>query len=127
MDYLHGFGADKNLPPFGSGGVIDGDGNVNFGSTSDILEAESSMGFNYATFGVSNPGLFGKDTSSPAASSTYVVTDAALSAWVFDSIYELRVDESVFPTALTLRTPPRTRLRSYTIRLTRSARTRYSR
>lgn len=96
MDYLHGFGHKKEDPPFHSGGVTDGDGKVDTGSAGDVLAAESSMGLNYATYGVSYPALFGKDSDSPAADSGYNVSDPALSGWLFDVIYELQVDGSVF-------------------------------
>jgi len=96
MDYLHGFGAKKEDPPFRSGGVIDGEGKVTVGSASNIPEAESAMGFNWDTFGEDYPGLFGKDKDSPAADSEYNVGDPLLSGWVFDVTYEFRIGGSAF-------------------------------
>lgn len=103
MDYLHEF---KVNPLFASGGVTDGEGKVST-TTADILEAESSMGFNYATFGVSNPELFGDGADSPETDSdtSYNVTDALLAAWNFDVSYEFKIDGSVFGKALDLSNP----------------------
>lgn len=102
VDYLHGFGykpdgkPDKNLPPFRSGGVTDGDGKVNSGSKLDVLAAATSLQYNWNTFGDTYPELFGKDSYSPAADENYNVDDPSLSNWVFEVIYEVRVDGNLF-------------------------------
>jgi len=100
VDYLHGYGNKKEDPPFTSGGVTDGEGLVSFGNASDVLEAESSMGLNYAMYGTSHPLLFEKDgkkePNSPEADANYQVTDPALADWQFDVTYELKVKGSVF-------------------------------
>ena len=104
VDYLHGFGykpdgkPDKNLPPFRSGGVTDGDGKVNSGSKLDVLAAATSLQYNWDTFGDTHPELFGKDSDSPAADENYNVDDPSLSNWVFEVIYEVRVDGNLFDT-----------------------------
>jgi hypothetical protein len=102
VDYIHGFGVndkgkqDKNLPPFESGGVTDGDGKVITGSESNVLEAATSLQYNYETFGGTYPSLFGKDSSSPATDGGYNVTDPLLSDWIFEVIYEIQIDGSIF-------------------------------
>ncbi len=73
---------------------------VNTGSTSDV-SYKTSLDYNYDTFGISNPELFGDGSSSPAPTADpnddpYAVADASLADWVFASVYELRVDGSVF-------------------------------
>lgn len=99
MDYLHGFGLkldgkpDKNLPPFRSGGVTDGEGYVPPANASDVLAAETSMGYNYATYGLSHPAHFGKDSNSPAADADYGNPD--LADWVYEITYELQIAGSV--------------------------------
>ena len=102
MDYLHGYGlkpdgkSDKNLPPYASGGVSEGDGSVSVGSESDVLGAATSLEWNWNRFGISNPELFGKNSSSPAADNNYNVTDPLFSDWVFELVYEFEVDGSLF-------------------------------
>ena len=99
MDGINSKGKpDKNLAPFRSGGVTDGDGDVDTGSASYVLDVETSMGYNYAMFGLSHPELFGKDTNSPAADQNYNVTDPALSGWIFNLVYEFQIDGSLFST-----------------------------
>ncbi len=101
LDYAHGCGekpdgkSDKNLPPFRSGGVTDGDGKVNVGSASDVKEVATSLQYNWDTFGGTHPELFGKDSSSPEADENYIVDDAELADWLFASVYEFRVDGAV--------------------------------
>jgi|SaaInl8_200m_RNA_FD_contig_123_12694_length_2305_multi_28_in_0_out_0_2 hypothetical protein len=76
--------------------VTEGDGEVNTGNASDVKEAATSLVYNYNIYGLSNPELFGNDSSSPEANEDYEVEDALLADWVFASVYELRVDGSVF-------------------------------
>ena len=91
MDYLHEY---KNDPPrFRSGGVTDGDYAVSVGSASGVLAAETSMGYNYATYGESYPAHFGKGKNSPAADSDY--GNPVLADWVYEITYELQIDGSV--------------------------------
>jgi len=96
LDYVHGFGSKKDKPPFRSGGVTDGEGEVKVGSASDVKEVATSLEYNYNIFGISNPELFGKDSSSPEADENYDVTDAALADWIFEVVYEVQVDGDVF-------------------------------
>ncbi|MBA7603467.1 hypothetical protein ES703_10578 [subsurface metagenome] len=109
MDYIHGYGIkpddkpDKKLPPYASGGVVDGDGSVNVGSASDILAWATSLEYNWVNFGSSYPGNFGDGSNSPATGSqdptdlsSYVVTDPPGPwDWVFDVIYEFKIDGSI--------------------------------
>jgi hypothetical protein len=81
-----------------SGSVTEGGGAVNVGSASDVVASMTSLGYNYNTFGISNPELFGDGSSSPLTGSdtTYDVQDPLLADWVFASVYEVRIDGSVF-------------------------------
>ena len=103
LDYLHGYGSRKEDPPYASGGVVDGEGSVNFGSASDILAVATSLQYNWDTFGSSYPGYFGKDSDSPltgsqdpTVSTSYTTVDPDLSAWVFDVTYEFQISGSLF-------------------------------
>ena len=96
IDYVHGFGSKKDKPPFRSGGVTDGEGDVNEGSESDVIKVATSLEYNYEIFGLSNPELFGKDSDSPEAGANYNVTDAALADWLFEVVYEVQVSGDVF-------------------------------
>lgn len=92
IDYAHVYGSGV----VASGGVTDGEGKVNVGPASAIKEAATSLEYNYSLFGSSNPELFGSGSSSPAADNDYNVENAALAAWTFASIYEVKVDLDVF-------------------------------
>jgi hypothetical protein len=112
MDYIHGYGIkpddkpDKNLPPYASGGVVDGEGYIDTIKYDplDILAEATSLEYNYVTFGSSYPGNFGKDSDSPATGSqdpadpdSYNVSDPpGPSGWVFDVIYEFQISGSMF-------------------------------
>ena len=47
LDYVHGFGTNKDKPPFKSGGVTDGEGDVKEGSVSDVKKVATSLEYNY--------------------------------------------------------------------------------
>ena len=122
VDYLKGFGANTSTtaggskkhkggskkgkggkgggPPFRSGGVTEGD-------ASAIFAVETSMGFNYAMYGGSHPGLFGRGSSSPQLKSPdlYETFDPALNGWVFDVTYELRIAASALGTGFDIKNP----------------------
>ena len=80
---------DKNAPPYYSGLVDDTgallskDAKVDTGEAADILDAATSMQYNWDTFGTDHPELFGKDSSSP--------TESDLPGWIFDVIYEFKI------------------------------------
>jgi len=103
MDYIHGYGNKKEDPPYASGGVVDGEGKVDFGSPSDILAEATSLEYNWVNFGASYPGNFGKDSSSPETGSqdptdptSYTTVDPLLASWVFEVTYEFQIDGSLF-------------------------------
>ncbi len=81
--------------------VTEGDGEVSIGNASDVKEEATSLEYNYNVFGLSNPELFGDGSSSPTPTADpndydYAVADSSLTDWVFESVYELRIDGSVF-------------------------------
>lgn len=102
MDYLHGYGNKKEDPPYTSGGVVDGEGNVTFGSAQDVLESATSLEYNWVNFGKAaweadgSLNYFGKNSNSPAADSNYNVTDTTYSDWIFEVIYECKIDGGLF-------------------------------
>lgn len=66
------------------------------GPASDVKEKATSFEYNYNICSLSNPELFGNDSSSPVADEKYAVEDSLLADWIFESDYEHRVDVSVF-------------------------------
>lgn len=66
MDYIHGYGTKKEHPPYASGGVVDGEGDIHVGNVTDVLDWATSLEYNWVNFGSSHPGNFGKDSYSPA-------------------------------------------------------------
>ena len=95
LDYLDG---DKQIyQPFYSG-LVDDSGDllqnaaVSTGLESDVIAAATSLQYNWDVFGGENPEYFGEGSDSPAADENYDVADPNLSDWIFDVIYEVKVD-----------------------------------
>lgn len=97
VDYLHQFGVGPGRT-FGSGGVANGDGSVAAGNAASVSAAQTSMGFNFSAFGLASD-FFKNNAESPAttpANTGYVTADPLHGTWLFDIIYELKVDGRVF-------------------------------
>lgn len=96
LDYLEGTDTyvdkhgktkvDRNAPPYVSGLTGRDKSGVAVGDESDVLDSATSLEYNYDTFGSSYPGCFGKDSDSPLLAED----------WVFDVIYEFKIDGDVF-------------------------------
>lgn len=81
-----GFYGSVLLP---TGGTADkSEGSVTTGSVSNVLGAESSMGYNFKKYGASNPSWFGASGVSP--------TSASAPDWEYASIYEMAFKGSNF-------------------------------
>jgi len=75
---------------YASLGVSGGDGKVNTGSASSILAWATSLDYNFNTLG------HALTEDSPVADDYYITADPAYSDWVYEVIYEFRVDGAIF-------------------------------
>lgn len=98
MDYISNLGATNSPMDYGSAGLAGPDGGISKGSASRLIDWESSLGYNFDVFGVSDPQFFGKDSSSPEvisdAGGVYRPRDSEYSGWVYEVAYEFAVDLS---------------------------------
>lgn len=90
LDFLEGqgIGGSVNGPNFLSG-FTGGDLSLSV-PANNVVGGASSMGFNFDTFGVSHPELFGDGASSPDPA------NSAFAAWVFEHTYEFQVKADAF-------------------------------
>ena len=80
---------DDGSGEYGSLGVAGGNGEVHTGDAAYLLEWSTSLDYNFNTLGhVLTEG-------SPAADDEYSIVDSAYSDWVFEVVYEFRVDGDV--------------------------------
>jgi len=87
MDYMS---SSSSAPSgFRSLGVTGGDGNMIFGSTSNVLNVVTSLDANFNQFG------YVLTTNSPATNSSYA-PNPTYPNWIFDVWYEVTVNLSVF-------------------------------
>ncbi len=90
LDYLTKF-QESGINKYKSLGATGGDGSVNQGSAAFINSFGTSLEYNINTLGH----LF--TVNSPATTpGTYNVIDPAVANWVFEVIYEVRIDGSLF-------------------------------
>ena len=87
MDYLSE--TSKGSGVYDCLGVTGGDGKVHVGSASDVLDANSSLDYNFNALG------FALTTDSPATDANYA-PNLSFPGWEFEVIYELKVAGSLF-------------------------------
>lgn len=109
LDYLEGTGTyvdkrgnikvDRNAPLYVSG-LTGRDSAVDVGLASDLIASATSLEWNYNNLGGLTDPHFGKDSYSPLTSSdtSYTVTESGYENWIFDVIYEFKIDSGVFGT-----------------------------
>jgi hypothetical protein len=93
FDYLHALGDEKNDPPYVADKTAK-EFKVTTGNEAHVIDASSSMVYNWDTFGAAYPQYFGKDSNSPAAADDY--SGSVPNGWVFDVTYEFQVDWSTW-------------------------------
>jgi len=95
LDYLDG---DRQVNQPYNSGLVDDSGallqnaEIATGFNSDVIAAATSLQYNWDVFGGEYPQYFGDRANSPAADENYDVADPDLSDWIFDVIYEVKVD-----------------------------------
>jgi len=85
VDYI-----DEDGGVYSTGGVTDGDGDVDVGSAGDVLAVGTSLDYNFNTLGHSS-----FTTDSPLSVPDYSDPPSA-PGWIFEVIYELEVDGALF-------------------------------
>ncbi|MDG1765676.1 MAG: SdrD B-like domain-containing protein, partial [Flavobacteriales bacterium] len=90
LDYID----DGNQGPsgYGTGGVLDGDGDMIVGNANHILDVKTSLSENFNTYG------YVLTTNSPATDANYT-PNPQYPNWIFDVWYEVTVDLAAFGNA----------------------------
>ena len=91
MDYFSQTGVSSTTPSgYGTTGVTSNDGEMLFGSASNILKVSTSLSENFNTHG------YVLTSNSPATNSSYAV-NPSYDKWIYDVWYEVEVNLSAFP------------------------------
>ena len=91
MDYFSSTGVSSSTPSgYGTTGVTSNDGEMLYGSSSNVLKVRTSLSENFNTYG------YVLTNNSPSTNSSYAV-NPSYPEWIYDVWYEVEVNLSAFP------------------------------